>query len=1221
MYFESSQRSGGGDLEVVQIVDGVAYITFKEAEVARRVVSHNQHHLNDQTLTVTLFHPLPCYKNRVLIQGLNNVITEETLTNFLETKTEADVKEFLYGEEDGNVVVTLSVNIDIDQLREASEKKSIEGVFLQVARVTISNCIIVQNFQPSTSHDAIFFYFDNKKRSGGGEVERVEMKADEGCCLVYFKDHGVIDKVLHKSHKVDGADVEVHLHHECLGRRSSKNKSDPYLRISSQRNKELTTSRVHEECKAETTDATTAETGQLPNTSDENKDPADTNCIENSEVEIVQEPMREIQSRKLEELTNDGNTYSIEENDTEKDSLPASDDKKKKHEDEFPSIKIKVVDKICQVRYQIFKYFFTDLSVQVHFSEEEGCIYVQGESQETTDKITVDIQNAFIEMTKFQKSVVNITGEKYEHAKKLLEEINNHSSERKVYCYFFYPFNIHIVARTMDEVQTAKHKINLELGNIKVKDHHKKSRTINDSKDNGESSLVSSKRSSPDNTRLSFTTAEGIKVFVYRCSILQAEVDVIVNAANEDLKHGSGVAKAIADEAGKEFIEECKRYIREKGHLNIGSTCITSGGNLKYHFVIHTVGPQWDKYSKTSEGVQKCMDDLWKAVIGCFYKAETLEVQSIALPAVSSGKYGVPMEICASQYLCSVLKFSKYTQGSGSVKEIHFVDVNDKILNQIAHAFSATLGNDQAIAKEFSDRLQRVLSRFGYHSTLQMLKSIVSFEEMGHSSKHFESHYVLEENKSTFHFTKVFKVLVYTGDITDSTCQAIVSSEDKDLKSHGGVAKAIRKKAGQKFDSSLARHKGKPHMVGDVIEIDAGNLKSKKVLCCIIPKWTSSRSDEEYKRDLGQCFRSILEKAKAYKSVAMPLIGIGSKHISMELCGNILLECLLRFSTVHRVKEAIREVHIVCLDDGHIAHVKNIFTRFFDAQKKTFVDGKRNPMHLGANSSNTSGDQGQPPDKSHVQSKCVEQVNKSDELNEIRDEEDMDTTENVASYDPETNHPLKPQKMNEDEEDKNNVCAICLDTCDDPVKIKRCGHLFCKDCIDTQLQYKPVCPVCGTIYGVITGNQPKGQMTQQIDKHHDLEGYKGFGIIEITYHIPGGIQRDDHPKPGQLYSGLTRNAYLPNNEKGKKVFNLLHLAFKRRLIFTIGRSVTTGQDDMVTWNDIHHKTSMHGGPQRFGYPDPTYLDRVLEELAAKGVTEESENQDVQMCSVYERVGQ
>jgi len=52
----------------------------------------------------------------------------------------------------------------------------------------------------------------------------------------------------------------------------------------------------------------------------------------------------------------------------------------------------------------------------------------------------------------------------------------------------------------------------------------------------------------------------------------------------------------------------------------------------------------------------------------------------------------------------------------------------------------------------------------------------------------------------------------------------------------------------------------------------------------------------------------------------------------------------------------------------------------------------------------------------------------------------------------------------------------------------------------------------------------------------------------------------------------------------------------------VGRSITTGNDNTVVWNDIHHKTSMTGGPTSYGYPDPGYLNRVIEDLKAKGIT-------------------
>ena len=67
------------------------------------------------------------------------------------------------------------------------------------------------------------------------------------------------------------------------------------------------------------------------------------------------------------------------------------------------------------------------------------------------------------------------------------------------------------------------------------------------------------------------------------------------------------------------------------------------------------------------------------------------------------------------------------------------------------------------------------------------------------------------------------------------------------------------------------------------------------------------------------------------------------------------------------------------------------------------------------------------------------------------------------------------------------------------------------------------------------------------------------------------------------------------------MLKLLDTSFKRKLTFTVGTSVTTGRQNQVVWNGIHHKTSMSGGSACYGYPDKTYMDRVREELAAKGI--------------------
>lgn len=72
-----------------------------------------------------------------------------------------------------------------------------------------------------------------------------------------------------------------------------------------------------------------------------------------------------------------------------------------------------------------------------------------------------------------------------------------------------------------------------------------------------------------------------------------------------------------------------------------------------------------------------------------------------------------------------------------------------------------------------------------------------------------------------------------------------------------------------------------------------------------------------------------------------------------------------------------------------------------------------------------------------------------------------------------------------------------------------------------------------------------------------------------------------HPNPGKRYYGVSRTAYLPNNKEGREVLALLRKAFQQKLIFTVGVSRTTGMEDQVTWNDIHHKTAVQGGTAKY----------------------------------------
>ena len=91
-----------------------------------------------------------------------------------------------------------------------------------------------------------------------------------------------------------------------------------------------------------------------------------------------------------------------------------------------------------------------------------------------------------------------------------------------------------------------------------------------------------------------------------------------------------------------------------------------------------------------------------------------------------------------------------------------------------------------------------------------------------------------------------------------------------------------------------------------------------------------------------------------------------------------------------------------------------------------------------------------------------------------------------------------------------------------------------------------------------------------------IPGYESCGgSFLVTYKFEGGLQGENHPNPGKPYSGTTRHGYLPDSREGQKVLKLLRKAFDQKLTFTIGA------DNAIIWNDIHHKTSITGGPTKY----------------------------------------
>ena len=139
--------------------------------------------------------------------------------------------------------------------------------------------------------------------------------------------------------------------------------------------------------------------------------------------------------------------------------------------------------------------------------------------------------------------------------------------------------------------------------------------------------------------------------------ITEMQTDAIVNAANDRLILGGGVAGAIRRKGGPEIQAECNKI----GGTFVGGAVITTAGNLKAKHVIHAVGPRMGEGNENQK--------LKNATLSSLKVADENNLTSISFPAISAGIFGFPIERCAEIMLKTTID---YLKGQTSLEKVVF---------------------------------------------------------------------------------------------------------------------------------------------------------------------------------------------------------------------------------------------------------------------------------------------------------------------------------------------------------------------------------------------------------------------------------------------------------------------------------------------------------------------------------------------------------------------
>ncbi len=168
------------------------------------------------------------------------------------------------------------------------------------------------------------------------------------------------------------------------------------------------------------------------------------------------------------------------------------------------------------------------------------------------------------------------------------------------------------------------------------------------------------------------TLPTGRTIQIVQGDITTEEVDAIVNAANEHLQHGGGVAWAISKKGGPSIQKESDAWVRHHGRVSHARPAWTSGGLLPAKHVIHAVGPAWGDGDEDKK--------LESAVTGSLQVADELRCSSIAMPAISTGIYGFPKDRAARIIFSAIEKYFLENSSSG-LKTIKLVLFDQQTVN------------------------------------------------------------------------------------------------------------------------------------------------------------------------------------------------------------------------------------------------------------------------------------------------------------------------------------------------------------------------------------------------------------------------------------------------------------------------------------------------------------------------------------------------------------
>uniref|UniRef100_A0A1X7U0T8 Macro domain-containing protein n=1 Tax=Amphimedon queenslandica TaxID=400682 RepID=A0A1X7U0T8_AMPQE len=413
------------------------------------------------------------------------------------------------------------------------------------------------------------------------------------------------------------------------------------------------------------------------------------------------------------------------------------------------------------------------------------------------------------------------------------------------------------------------------------------------------------------------------------------QAEVMVNAANEELKHRGGVAAVIARKGGSSIQQDSDDYIRRNKKVAAGTAVLfTATGNLpsSYKAIVHAVGPRY-----RAENKQNSCATLKQTIFQSLELAKNYE--SIAFPAIGGGNFGFPIAVCANVHFEAVVEFSK-TELPTKLRKVYFVIIEGNVEVFLQAAKNYLSGTFLKSPSNFESLRPLNVSRMAPNasSTLSLPPTLSTVAVQQNPKRKTKKHKMSDSGvpelwtRSSIEYIKITK-----GSITDYPEEALVNTTDENLKLQGYVSKVLLEEAGPNLKKECDALT-KPFRIGSVVATKAYKLrKSKHILHVILPNY-----DGKSEGVLREVVRNCLDECTRLKvkSLSMPSIGAGNLKYPPDIVARVLIEETISFFQKNNGKTTLKLVHFVIYQQDICDEFQKVLRLGQESPRATNFDSK-----------------------------------------------------------------------------------------------------------------------------------------------------------------------------------------------------------------------------------------------------------------------------------------